>query len=364
MITTQTESSEHQEILESYRKTHPVKEEGAEEPVASVVETPAEPTRSTEPNLSAEPPAVETPEENPAVTTPEVKTPTFEETFKEKFGKTIEEYNTEIEEAKKPKTPTFKSKKLEKMYEWVELKGGSEEEFNAIHGTDWDKTSDDVVLLANLKKEHPTLTAEELNDMLNYKYKTDADKYDEQEVKIANLLKKTDAAKAREIYKATQAEATSPAHVKDQEAQIAAEKEQKRISQENWEKTVNTAFSSFKDITDNIKTATGLEVGFKYVPDEKETAALKELMYHPNTVFKSYLNKEGKIEDMSRFITDMAILKNWKNIAKNLVAQTEDTFVNGRLKNTDFSTRSVVDAPAETKEKKKSRAIEQLYPNY
>ena len=347
-ITTQTESTEHQEILESYRKTHPVT---AETTTETTVETPTDPVRSTEPVLTAD---------APAATTPEVKTTTFEEQFKEKFGKTYEEHLAEFEEVKKPKPITFKSKKLEKRYDWVEVKGGSEEEFDAIHNTDWDKTADDVVLIANLKKENPSLTNEELTDLLNYKYKTDADKYDEQEVRIANLLKKTEAAKIREGFKATQAEAQNPAVFQEQENK----KEQARQSQENWEKTVNTALSSFKEITDNIKTATGLEVGFKYVPDEKETAALKELMYHPNTVFKSYLNKEGKVEDMNRFITDMAVLKNWKKITQNLVAQTEDTFVKGRLKNTDFSTKTVVDAPAETKVKSKSRQVQELYPNY
>ncbi len=346
METTQAQIQEEKELLESYRKTRPIEPDKQKE---------QEPTPPAAPpaDLNAPPPPVEPPAPEPPVEAP--KQVTFEDTFKERFGKTIEEHEAELTELKTPKRPTFKNKKLEHKYEWVEEKNGDPDEYDRIHGTDWDKTSDDAVLMTTLKKENAALSDEELTELFNYKYKTGSD--DEQEAKIANLLKKSDAAKAREAFKATQATATEPANVKEQADMEAAQKEQKRLAQKNWKRTVNNAISEFKEISEPIKTATGLEVDFKYVPDASEIASLKELMENPDTIFKSYLNKEGKI-DMPSFMRDMAILKNSKKLMQNLVAQTEATFVKGKLKNTDFVQKPVGNPPAETDQQKMSRLAE------
>lgn len=334
---------EAQDILKSFEKNEANLPPVGSDPNAPVAEAPI-----------AETPVAETPA-TPVAETPETpKTVTFEEQFKEKFGKSIEEYEAET---KTPKKPTFKNKLLEKEYEWVEEKGGDPEEFRKIHGTDWDKADNDAVLLAQMKKDNPDLSPEEINDLYAYKYKTDEDKYSEEEIKVANILKKQDALKAKSAFKAMQEAAKVPSNYNAAEQA----KETERIAQLNWEKDVDNSLASFNKYSEKIKTATGLEVGFEYTPDATELKELKELMHNPSSIFQSYLNKEGKIDDMNRFITDMMAWKHRSKMMQNLVAQTEDTFVKSRLKNTDFKTNHVAQTPPTSVEQERRRLAEQHF---
>lgn len=340
---TNAQTAEDADILAAYQKgktegSIPAQDTGIspDAPPAPEPQAPEAKTTETTPATPATPTTLDTAVETKV---------DVDALIKEKFGKSYEEVVAEIEAAKTPKEIEFKNEKLKKAYEWVEKMGGDLEEFETIHNTNWDKVNDDAILLAKMKKENSNLTDEEVTKLFNYTYKTDADTFSEIDVEMGNLKKKQEAATARIEYKKLQEEAKVPSNYKTAEEQ----KQRSEAVQKNWEKDVDSSLSSFSKVTEAFKTATGLEVNFEVKPDAAQLKDLKDLLYNPNTLFKDYLNKDGKA-DLNRLAQDMYLLKNKGKWMKDLVEQTEETFVRTRLKNTDFSQKFQKTSPDASKE--------------
>ena len=142
---------------------------------------------------------------------------------------------------------------------------------------------DDLTVVKNqMKVENPYLSSEEVDLLLNNKYKLDDDVFDEDEVKLSKLQLKMDAEKGRNAINGIREQYKTP------EIQAQQQEEASSIIDEQWVEAMTRETNDFEALSFDIGEN---EFDFKVSDDYKRT--LVEKNANLENYFDDYVNEDG-----------------------------------------------------------------------
>ena len=142
---------------------------------------------------------------------------------------------------------------------------------------------DDLTVVKNqMKVENPYLSSEEVDLLLNNKYKLDDDMFDEDEVKLSKLQLKMDAEKGRNAINGIREQYKTP------EIQAQQQEESSSIIDEQWVDAMTRETNDFEALSFDIGEN---EFDFKVSDDYKRT--LVEKNANLENYFDDYVNEDG-----------------------------------------------------------------------
>ena len=142
---------------------------------------------------------------------------------------------------------------------------------------------DDLTVVKNqMKVENPYLSSEEVDLLLNNKYKLDDDMFDEDEVKLSKLQLKMDAEKGRNAINSIREQYKTP------EIQAQQKEEVSSIIDEQWVDAMTRETNDFEALSFDIGEN---EFDFKVSDDYKRT--LVEKNANLENYFDDYVNEDG-----------------------------------------------------------------------
>lgn len=142
---------------------------------------------------------------------------------------------------------------------------------------------DDLTVVKNqMKVENPYLSSEEVDLLLNNKYKLDDDMFDEDEVKLSKLQLKMDAEKGRNAINGIREQYKTP------EIQAQQKEESSSIIDEQWVDAMTRETNDFEALSFDIGEN---EFDFKVSDDYKRT--LVEKNANLENYFDDYVNEDG-----------------------------------------------------------------------
>jgi len=250
---------------------------------ASEADNSSEPTTET---------AVQESTEQPVVNEPAPAVDTFAQTLAEKTGGKFNSWD-EIEQALQPAQPTEMDERLMQLNEYLG-KGGSFEDFVVSQTTDYNELTDIELVAEQMLLDNPDLSEEDVNFLLENKYKLDADKYEETDVRLAQIQLKQDANAAMQKLSEFQQQYSLPINqeqVDYQKELEARQQEQQQVAaaqREKWLQDVDKSIPNFQNMSFKI----GDEEVSHTVTDEQRSN-IKNLNSDLNSFFNKYVQKDG-----------------------------------------------------------------------
>ena len=114
------------------------------------------------------------------------------EQFKQNFD-SIDSFNNALS----TKKTSFANEQIEKMNNYVSETGRSIADYIRTQAVDYSKMSNEDIMRLSFKQENPELSMDEVNVLIDSKYKIDKDKYSDSEKTLGKIELKKDVAKAR-----------------------------------------------------------------------------------------------------------------------------------------------------------------------
>tara|TARA_R100001510_G_scaffold15121_1_gene12526 strand:- start:21613 stop:22740 length:1128 start_codon:yes stop_codon:yes gene_type:complete len=169
---------------------------------------------------------------------------------------------------------------------------------------------DDVTAVRNqMVIEHDNLTIEEVNMLVNNKYKLDADRYDENEVSMAKLQLKMDAESARKTISELRDGYQLPV---DERGEVEA---QSPIT-EDWVNAMTNEVNDFDGLIFNLPSGENFTFGIK--DDYRKTLISKNARLEQ--FFDDYVN-DGGDWNFEKLNAHRAVIDNIDNIVKSVYQQ-------------------------------------------
>jgi hypothetical protein len=131
------------------------------------------------------------------------------ETFFGALGETQTETPQQVDSTESI-TATEIDPRIQVIADFVEKTGRSPEDWFRYQALDPSEMDDRTAMRVQMASEYPSLANDEIDLLINSKYKTDDSMYNEEEVRLANLQLKIDAEKARNSIGTLRNDYTSP----------------------------------------------------------------------------------------------------------------------------------------------------------
>jgi hypothetical protein len=109
--------------------------------------------------------------------------------------------------------------RIQVIADFVAKTGRSPEDWFRYQSLDPSEMDDRTVMRVHMASEYPSLANDEIDLLINSKYRTDDSMYSEEEVRLANLQLKIDAEKARQSIGSLRSEYTAPIVEASQQAE-------------------------------------------------------------------------------------------------------------------------------------------------
>lgn len=193
--------------------------------------------------------------------------------------------------------------RVEAIARFVEETGRAPEDWFRFQSLNPEGMDDMTAIRIQMSNEYPNLSYDELNLLVNSKYKVDADLYSEEEVNLAKLQMKMDGDKARQSiedirqgYAAPEYESEAPQSVID----------------EQW----------ISNMVDEVETLEGLEFDlgdgnlFEFGLDENYKDQLMDKQARLDEFFDPYVREDGSW-DYDLLSSHMAVIDNIDRIVKS-----------------------------------------------
>jgi hypothetical protein len=158
-----------------------------------------------------------------------------------------------------------------------------------------------------LKSQYGDLSNEDLNLLIDNKYKLDADMYDDGEVRLSQIQLKMDADKARQEIEGLRSQYAAP--VREQE-------DYEGIINEDW---VNN-MSAEVDALDGIEFQVSKDKSFTFGLEDNYKSHLKSKNEQIEDFFGSYMDNQGQW-DFEKWNMHQAVLDNIETIVKSAYSQ-------------------------------------------
>ena len=227
------------------------------------------------------------------------------EQFKQEFD-SIDSFS----DALSTKKTSFANEQLEKMNNFVSETGRSIADYIRTQAVDYSKMSNEDVMRLTLKQENPELSMDEVNVLIDSKYKLGKDKYSDSEKTLGKIELKKDVADARKNLMEMQEKYRTPVKSNDNSA------EQETV-RKDWVNNMSSEVSEVESITFDINDS-GEQFTFALTDDHRSD--LVDANSNLNDFFNQYVDEEGGW-DFDKLNTDMFVLRNFQDIIRSVANQ-------------------------------------------
>jgi len=250
-------------------------------------------------------------QENVVERTPEQNREEFLNFVNEQFKTEFDSIDS-FRSALSSQQPSFANEQIAKMNQFVGETGRTIADYIRTQTIDYSKVSNEDVMRVTLKQENPELSMDEVNVLMNSKYKLGKeDKYSEGEKTLGKIELKKDVAKARKSLLEMQEKYRMPAEKEGMSAEQAT-----KIKNE-WLDNMEGEVDGIESVTFNINE-NGEEFTYQLSDDLKDN--LIESNSNLNNYFDRYVDQEGKW-NFDKLNMDMVILNNFEDIVRSVANQ-------------------------------------------
>lgn len=177
--------------------------------------------------------------------------------------------------------------------------------YQAMNPSEMDDLS---VIKTQLKSQYGDLSNDDLNLLVNNKYKLDAEMYEDNEIRLSQIQLKMDADKARQEIEGLRSQYAAPVKQEQQEYE--------GIVNEEW---INT-MSAEVDALDGIEFQVSKDKSFTFGLEDNYKSELKSKNEQIEDFFGSYMDKQGQW-DFEKWNMHQAVLDNIETIVKSAYSQ-------------------------------------------
>jgi hypothetical protein len=196
-------------------------------------------------------------------------------------------------------TATEIDPRIQVIADFVEKTGRSPEDWFRYQALDPSEMDDRTAMRVQMASEYPSLANDEIDLLINSKYKTDDSMYNDEEVRLANLQLKIDAEKARNSIGELRNDYTTPAV----QASTPAEEEPNPFD-DSWLNANQRSLSELSEIAFDLPGGKGFNFG---VPQDYRNE-LGKSNSDMTAYFDKYVGSEGQWDhdlwNMHRTVTD------------------------------------------------------------
>ena len=193
--------------------------------------------------------------------------------------------------------------------EFVTKTGRDPQDWFAYQAMNPSEMDDLSAIKTQLKSQYGDLSNDDLNLLVNNKYKLDAEMYEDNEVRLSQIQLKMDADKARQEIEGLRSQYAAP--VKQQ-----GEQEFEGIVNEEWLGTM----SAEVDALDGIEFQVSKDKAFTFGLEDSYKSQLKSKNEQIEDFFGSYVSQEGQW-DFEKWNMHQAVLDNIETIVKTAYSQ-------------------------------------------
>jgi hypothetical protein len=228
-----------------------------------------------------------------------------------------EQFGTEfssIDDAKNalsPREQSFANEQIAQMNKFVSETGRSVIDYLQTQAIDYNKIPNEDVMKVYMKQNNPDLTNEEVNLLINSKYKLGDKGGNEIEKKLGQIELKKDVANARKDLKNMQEQYRMP--VKNE----GMSNEEANEIRENWINSMKTEVNDVESLSFDIND-NGEVFDFQLNDDHKRS--LVESNSNLNNFFDRYVEKSGDW-NFDKLNIDMFVLDNFQDIIRSVASQ-------------------------------------------
>ena len=177
--------------------------------------------------------------------------------------------------------------------------------YQAMNPSEMDDLS---AIKTQLKSQYGDLSNDDLNLLVNNKYKLDAEMYEDNEVRLSQIQLKMDADKARQEIEGLRSQYAAP--VKQEQQEIEG------IINDEWLGTM----SAEVDALDGIEFQVSKDKAFTFGLEDSYKSQLKSKNEQIEDFFGSYVSQEGQW-DFEKWNMHQAVLDNIETIVKTAYSQ-------------------------------------------
>ena len=233
--------------------------------------------------------------------------------FNEKFNSKYSSLDDVSNVMDKGQNQQFASEELQRLNDFVSNTGRGVNDFYKAYSSDYNKMSDEQIMMENLQMNNPNLTKQELDLYYRSTYKSDKDKYKEDEVALGKINLKKDAAKEREELKKVQESIQKPSE------NYLSPDEMKNI-REDWLDNLDKEVDELEGIAFELDDK-GNEFTFSLTEEDKDN------LYNNNSnldgFFNRYMDEGSGKWNMEKLNMEMFILNNFDRIIRSVASQNK-----------------------------------------
>ena len=229
----------------------------------------------------------------------------------DQFSTSFDSIDSFKDAVSKQEKTSFANEQIEKMNTFVSETGRTIGDYIRTQTVDYSKMSNEDVMRISLKQNNPDLTMDEVNVLVESKYKTNKDKNSEADQTLGKIELKKDVSQARKDLINTQEKYRMPVNNEGNNT------EQAESIRKNWVESMSNEASDVESISFNINDS-GEE--FTYALTEEHRNSLVESNSQLNNYFDKYVNEEGGW-NFDKLNTDMIVLNNFEDIIRSVANQ-------------------------------------------
>ena len=227
------------------------------------------------------------------------------EQFKQNFD-SIDSFNNALS----TKKTSFANEQIEKMNNFVSETGRTIADYIRTQAVDYSKMSNEDIMRLTLKQENPELSMDEVNVLIESKYKLGKDKHSDAEKTLGKIELKKDVANARKNLIEMQEKYRMPVESNDNSAE-------QETARKDWVNNMSSEVDEVESITFDINDS-GEQFTFALTDDHRSD--LVDANSNLNDFFNQYVDQEGSW-DFDKLNTDMFVLRNFQDIIRSVANQ-------------------------------------------
>ena len=200
----------------------------------------------------------------------------------------------------KQDSPTFANEQLQKLNDYV-AKGGDLKNFLETQLKDYSSMSEMELVIEKMKFDDPDLEKDEIELLLQDKFKLNEDDYTESQIKLSKIQLRKESRAAKDFFEKFQKENEIPQGFKDKEAESAKQQEAAVKQQKEWEATLDKELQSLNTLDFTL----GDDKSFAYKIDDKVKSEIKDSLQYINNFWNRYINNDKSV-NYQALLKDMA----------------------------------------------------------
>tara|TARA_R100001440_G_scaffold15438_3_gene26230 strand:- start:9229 stop:10365 length:1137 start_codon:yes stop_codon:yes gene_type:complete len=228
----------------------------------------------------------------------------------DQFGTEFEDVSS-FRDALTRKKSEFANEQLEKMNQFVSETGRTIADYIRTQTVDYSKMSNEDVMRIHMAQNNPELSRDEINVLIESKYKLDKGKNSEADQTLGKIELKKDVSQARKDLMDMQEKYRMPV-----ENNEASSEESESVRKE-WVETMSNEVDEVESITFEMNE-NGEEFTFQLSDEHRQ--GLVDSNSDLNNYFDRYIDEDGNW-DFDRLNTEMLVLNNFQDIIRSVANQ-------------------------------------------